>query len=142
MDSDVVSSLFAWTLAIFLIQMCFIAHKFLELKFLIWKPHPTNPSEINANNENVNRVKESTLFAMLFNYNYMKSLLGMVFMDKNGLFQTNFEYMVFTSVYLIHSIYCSANGLINDYIKKVTTISHHHLLDNRYLGVVLIIYSP
>jgi hypothetical protein len=119
MDSDVISSLFAWTLVLFLIHVCFVAHKILELKFLIWKPHPTNPSDVNANNQNINRIKESSLYEMLFSYNYMKSLLGMVFMDKNGLFQTNFEYMVFTSVYLIHSFYYSANGLINDYIKKV-----------------------
>lgn len=68
----------------------------------------------------------------------MKSLLGMVFMDKNGLFQTNFEYMVFTSVYLIHSFYYSANGLIGDYIKKVILHFYHKIIDHRYLSVLFI----
>jgi hypothetical protein len=66
MDSDVVSSLFAWTVMLFLIHACFMAHKYFELKFLIWKPHPTNPSDVNANNQNIERVKESTLYDMLF----------------------------------------------------------------------------
>jgi hypothetical protein len=68
----------------------------------------------------------------------MKSLLGMVFMDKNGLFQTNFEYMVFTSVYLIHSFYYSANGLINDYIKKVILNLFLNNIDHRYASVIFI----
>lgn len=123
MDNEVVSQIFAWTLVLLLIHLSFVAHKFFEIKFLIWKPHPTNPSELNAaNNQNANRIKETNLNDMIFSFNYMKSLLGMVFMDKNGLFSTNFEYMIFTSVYLIHSFYYSADGLINDFVKKVRIV--------------------
>lgn len=67
MDSDVVSQLFAWTLVFLLIHLSFVVHKFFELKFLIWKPHPTNPSDVNVvNNQNANRIKETTLNDMIF----------------------------------------------------------------------------
>jgi hypothetical protein len=47
--------------------------------------------------------------------------------------------MVFTSVYLIHSFYYSANGLIGDYIKKVKYfIFDHKIIDHRYLSVFFI----
>ena len=118
MDADVFSQSFSWTIVLWTIQLTFIAHKFLETQLLIWKPHPTNPSDLNANN-NANRIKETTIFEMFFSNNHLKSLLGMVLMDKVGLFQTSFEYMAFTFVFLLHSFTFAADALINDYVKKV-----------------------
>ncbi len=117
MDSDIISQTLSWTLVLWLIQLVYVVHRYMEAQLLIWKPHPSNPSDLNANNEN--RINETNLFSMLFSNNHMKSLLGMVLMDKNGFFQTSFEYMVFTFVYLIHSFSFAADALINDYIKKV-----------------------
>jgi hypothetical protein len=85
MDGDIVSQTLSWTLVIWIIQLNYIVHKFMEAQLLIWKPHPSNPSDLNPDN-NANRIKETTLFEILFSNNHMKSLLGMILMDKQGLF--------------------------------------------------------
>ena len=59
------------------------------------------------------------MFELLFSNNFMKSLLGLVLMDKAGLFATSFEYMIFTLIYLVHSFTLASDAVINDYIKKV-----------------------
>lgn len=53
----------------------------------------------------------------------MLSMLGMILMDKNGLFVTSFEYQVFTFVYVVNSFTLAADQLIVDYIKKVIKIT-------------------
>jgi len=49
----------------------------------------------------------------------MLNMLGMILMDKNGLFVTSFEYQVFTLVYIANSLTLGANELIFNYTKKV-----------------------
>jgi hypothetical protein len=39
----------------------------------------------------------------LFKKHYMLHMLGMILMDKNGLFVSTFEYQVFTLVYILNS---------------------------------------
>jgi hypothetical protein len=39
----------------------------------------------------------------LFRKHYMLNMLGMILMDKNGLFVSTFEYQVFTLVYVVGS---------------------------------------
>ena len=39
----------------------------------------------------------------LLKKHYMLNMLGMILMDKNGLFVTTFEYQVFTLIYVLSS---------------------------------------
>ena len=91
----------------------------MEISFLEWRPHPSNPQHPNqaANEATLN---ESTIMSKLFEMHYMMNLLGLFLMDKNFIFMTSFECMIFLMVYVIHSFTIASEKLISDFNKKVS----------------------
>jgi hypothetical protein len=67
----------------------------------------------------------------------MINLLGLVLMDKTAIFITCFEYMIFSLLYLLHSLIHASDSLLNDFVKKVK-LNQLNLLDSGNSGIILI----
>jgi len=103
LDFDVVPLQFQWLLVITLSHLALLAHRVMELRLLQGN-------------------QEGSVFQSLIRNNHLVSLLSLVFMDRNYVFMTALEYLVFTLVYLIHSFTYASSFVIELYIKKVRDI--------------------
>lgn len=94
-----------------LTQFALVGLKLLEMNLLEWKPNPSNPNDDGSH--------ETTILEAIYSKHYFMGLLGLLTMDKNSIFGSSLEYMVFTFVYLIHSFLLASDHVLSEYNKKV-----------------------
>lgn len=64
-------------------------------------------------------MHESTILEYIFRKHHFTSLLGLLIIGGASVFATSFEYMVFVTVYTVHSLILGSDYVMERFNKKI-----------------------